>query len=423
MPKLSDTRIRALKPRLRTYKVFDTDGLFLVVTPSGGRWWRQRYTYAAKEKLLSLGTYPEVSLSDARERRDAIRKQIAAGIDPSLRRQAERKALIDANANTFKAVTLEWHKQYKSQWSDGHADVVLRRLEQSVFPWVGSKPITEVAPKDIIACLLRVADRGIADTTHRILQYIKAIFSWAVTHERCNASPAAHIKGRDIGPALKTKHRAAIKEPAQFGVLLRAIDFYQGSYVVKCGLKLLALTFVRPGELRHARWEEFRLEGKDPEWRIPAERMKMGGSEPHIVPLSMQAVALLLELKALTGADGRGLVFPSARDPRRPLSENTLNVAIRAMGFTQAQHCSHGFRGSASTMLNEQNWHRDAIERQLAHMPRDKVRASYNSAEYLPLRREMMRAWGNYLDSLRTGIAKVATAAVNECMEDASAQL
>ena len=400
MPKLSDTRIRALKPRLRPYKVFDTEGLFLVVTPAGGRWWRQRYTYAAKEKLLSLGTYPEVSLSDAREKRDAIRKQLAAGNDPSMRRQAERRALIGASANTFKAVALEWHKQYKPQWSEGHAEVVLRRLEQNVFPWLGNKAIAEVTPKDIIGCLQRISDRGIADTTHRVLQYVKGIFSWAVTHERCNASPAAHIKGRDVGPALKTKHRAAIKEPSQFGALLHAIDFYQGSYVVKCGLKLLALTFVRPGELRYARWEEFRLEGKDPEWRIPAERMKMGG-EPHIVPLSTQVVSLLRELEAVTGADGKGLVFPSERDLLRPISENTLNVALRVMGFTQAQHCSHGFRGSASTMLNEQNWNKDAIERQLAHMPRDKVRASYNSAEHLPLRRKMMQSWADYLDGLK----------------------
>lgn len=185
---------------------------------------------------------------------------------------------------------------------------------------------------------------------------------------------------------MKVKHRAAIKDPRLFGLLLRAIDAYQGSFTVKSGLRLLALVFVRPGELRHARWEEFNLDGKEPEWRVSPERMKMGGDQPHIVPLPRQAVAVLRELEPVTGADGKGLVFPSNRNASRPLSENTLNAALRTMGFTQQQHCSHGFRGSASTMLNEQSWHRDAIERQMAHMPRDEVRAAYNAAEHLPLR-------------------------------------
>jgi integrase len=401
MPKLSDTRIRAAKARLRPYKVFDTDGLFIVVTPAGGRWWRQRYRHAGKEQLLSLGTYPEVSLSAAREKRDAIRKQLAAGIDPSVQRRTEKLALLDAKSNTFKAIVLDWHRQFKPQWSTDHADRILQRLEENTFPWLGAKPIADVTSKDIIACLKRLADRGIVDTTHRLLQNIKQIFSWAITHERALASPAAHIKAKDIAPALRIKHRAAIKDPVQFGVLLRAIDAYQGGFVVKCGLRFLALTFVRPGELRHARWEEFNLEGKEPEWRIPAERMKMAGDQPHIVPLSRQAVAVLQELAPVTGADGKGLVFPSNRNAARPLSENTLNAALRTMGFTQQQHCSHGFRGSASTMLNEQSWHKDAIERQMAHMPRDKVRASYNSAEHLPLRRKMMQAWADHLDALR----------------------
>lgn len=403
MPKLSDTRIRATKPRLRPYKVFDTDGLFLVINPAGGRWWRQRYRYAGKEQLLSLGTYPEVSLSDAREKRDVIRKQLAAGIDPSARRQAEKVALLGAEANTFKAVTLDWHRQYKPTWTKPHADRILQRLEEHMFPWIGAKPITDVASKDIIACLKRLADRGVVDTTHRLLQNVKQVFSWAIAHERAVASPAAHIKAKDIAPAMKIKHRAAIKDPVQFGVLLRAIDVYQGSFIVKCGLKFLALTFVRPGELRHARWEEFNLDGKEPEWRIPAERLKVEGDQPHIVPLSRQAVAVLQELQPITGADGRGLVFPSNRNAARPLSENTLNAALRTMGFTQQQHCSHGFRGSASTLLNEQSWNKDAIERQLAHMPRDKVRASYNAAEHLPLRRKMMQAWADRLDGLRAG--------------------
>lgn len=406
MPKLSDTKIRAAKPRERAYKVFDTDGLFLVVQPSGARWWRQRYRYAGKEQLLSLGVYPNVGLAAAREKGAAVRKQVANGTDPSADRKAQRAALLDAKANTFKAVALSWHAKFKPQWSAPHAARILQRLEDNLFPWIGAKPIREVTSADVLQCIDRMAKRGAFDTARRVLQIAKKIFKWAIGRGLIAASPAAHIEPRDELPSINVAHRAAIKDPKQFGALLRAIDGYQGGFVVKCALKALALTFVRPGELRHAQWPEFHLDGKEPTWRIPGERMKMGG-EDHIVPLSTQAVAVLREIQPLTGADGKGFVFPGTRNASRPLSENTLNSALRTMGFTQEQHSSHGFRGTASTLLNQQQWNKDAIELQLAHMPRDKIRASYNSADHLPLRRKMMQAWADHLDQLRQNDKKV----------------
>ena len=398
MAKLSDTKIRATKPREKPFKVFDADGLFMVVNPNGNRWWRMRYRYAGRDQLLSLGIYPDTPLALAREKRDAIRKQLAAGIDPSAERKTQKAALVDAKRNTFEGTARDWHKAFKPQWSAHHADRILQRLNDNVFPWIGSKPIGEVSSKDITACLDRCRERGAIDTARRLLQIIKQIYAWAVTQKRAAASPAAHIQPRTVLPSIDVKHRAAIKDPQQFSVLLKALDGYQGSFIVKSAVRLLALVFVRPGELRCARWEEINFETK--EWRIPAERMKM--AEQHIVPLSKQAIEILREVQPLTDADGTGLVFPSSRNPSRPISENTLNLVVRACGFSQEQHCSHGFRGSASTMLNEQGWNKDAIERQLAHGPRDKVRAAYNSAEHLPLRRKMMQAWADYIDGLKS---------------------
>jgi integrase len=402
MPRLSDTKIRGSKPRAKPYKLYDADGLFVIVNPNGSKWWRQRYRYAGREQLLSLGVYGPISLSDARERGTEIRRLVAKGIDPSAHRKAKSAALIDAKANTLKAVALAWHAKFKPQWTAHHAHRVLQRLEDNVFPWLGGKAIRDVASADILACVDRMAQRGAYDTARRVLQILKKVFKWAIGRGLVPASPAAHIEPHEQLPSIDVRHRAAITDPVQLGALMRAIEGYQGGFVVRCGLKFIALTFVRPGELRNATWPEFQLDGKEPTWRIPAARMKMGG-EDHVVPLSRQAVAVLRELEPLTGADGRGYVFPSIRNASRPISENTLNVALRTMGFTRQQHCSHGFRGTASTMLNEQQWNKDAIELQLAHMPRDKVRASYNAAAHLPLRRRMMQAWADYLDGLRSG--------------------
>ncbi|HEY0682972.1 MAG TPA: integrase arm-type DNA-binding domain-containing protein [Steroidobacter sp.] len=406
MPRLTDIKIRSSKPRAKPFKLYDTDGLFLIVNPNGSKWWRQRYRFAGREQLLSLGVYDAITLAEARDRSAEVRKLVAKGVDPSAHRKAKTAALIDAKANTLKTVTIAWHEKFKPQWSAHHAHRVLQRLEDNVFPWLGAKALRDVTSADILACVDRMAKRGAYDTARRVLQILKKVFKWAIGRGLIAASPAAHIEPREQLPSIDIRHRAAITDPTQLGALMRAIDSYQGGLVVKCALQLIALTFVRPGELRRAEWPEFQLDGKEPMWRIPAARMKMGG-EDHIVPLSSQAIAVLREIQPLTGADGRGYVFPGTRNAARPLSENTLNVALRAMGFTQQQHCSHGFRGTASTLLNEQQWNKDAIELQLAHMPRDKVRASYNGAAHLPLRREMMQAWADYLDALKAGVSTV----------------
>lgn len=403
MPKLSDTRIRAAKPKQKPYKLFDQDGLFMVINPSGGRWWRQRYFQGGKEKLLSLGTYPEFTLSEARERSAVIRKQVANGIDPSKARREVKVASTEAQAHTVKAVVAEWMGKFSKaeEWSADHLERTRRRFEVNVYPWLGHKGIAEVTEGDILKCLQRVEDRGALDTAHRLLAQFTAVLRYAKKRRYIEHNPAAELTGSDTLPRPKVKHHAGITDPKKLGPLLRAIDGYYGGFVVRCALRLQPLIFVRPGELRHADWAEFTLDSKEPEWRIPAEKMKM--REQHIVPLSRQAVAILKELHPLTGETG--YVFPSMRDASRPISENTLNMALKALGYGTDQQTPHGFRSTASTLLNELGWKADAIERQLAHGERDKIRGAYNFAEYLPERRKMMASWADYLDELKAAKA------------------
>lgn len=408
MPKLSDTTIRAARPREKPYKLFDMDGLYLVVTPKGGRWWRQRYRYAGKEQLLSLGTYPDVGLADARSKGATIRKQARSGDDPSAKRMEAKVALRTAAANTFKAIALEWiEKHLKPQGlSADHIERTRRRFEVHFFPWLGRKSIAEVTDDDILGCLGRITDRNLIDTAHRARAQSDQLLQYAKGKKLVKHNPVAELKARGVLPPVRVTHHAAITDPAKVGPLLRAIDAYDGSFVVRCALRIAPLLFVRPGELRHACWEEFQLDGKEPQWRIPAAKMKMG--EQHIVPLSRQAITILRELEPLTGADGTGYVFPSIRNAARPMSEATMNVALRALGYTKEQQTPHGFRSIASTLLNELGWKPDAIERQLAHGERDKVRDAYNFAEHLPLRRKMMQSWADHLDGLRSGGKVVA---------------
>ena len=408
MAKLSESRIRAaIRTTIasgRPKKVFDMHGLYLLLEPRGEQCrsgWRQRYRQAGKEKLLSLGPYPDITLATARERSADIRKQITNGLDPSATRKTER-AEKSLSSLTFEHVAREWHAKFRSQWSEDHAELILDRLVQNIFPWLGSKHIAEITSTDVLTAIERVALRGAGSVARRVLQSVKKIFAWAIAKGWLIASPAAHIAARDHLPRVKKKHRASIKDPARLATLLRSIDVYHGGLVVRCALKFLALTFVRPSELRYAQWQQFELDGPEALWRIPAEQMKMKG-EHHLVPLSKQAIDVLREIQPLTGGGGKGLVFPGPRDVSRPLSENTLNAAIRVMGFSQQEHCAHGFRGTASTMLNEMQWNPDAIELQLAHMERDETRESYNAATHLLLRRKMMQAWADYLDDLRAG--------------------
>ncbi|MGH8629214.1 MAG: tyrosine-type recombinase/integrase, partial [Burkholderiales bacterium] len=390
---LTDKAIRAAKHTDKPVRLFDGGGLYLELAPNGGKWWRLKYRFNGKEKRLSLGVYPHVALKQARERRDDAKRLLAKGVDPSEQRKAEKAIITERAANSFEAVAREWIASFSKKWDEGYSDKLLKRLEHNVFPYLGGRPIAEITSKEMLGVLRKVESRGAIETAHRAKQNCGQVFRYAVATGRADRDPTVELKGA-LTPA-KERHYPSIIDPKGIGALLRAIDGYDGSLVTKCALRLAPLTFVRPGELRRAEWTEFNLDKA--EWRIPAERMKMG--EQHIVPLSTQAVAALQELKPLTGRGG--YVFPGARTNGRPMSENTVNAALRRLGYAKDQMTGHGFRSMASTHLNEQGWHRDAIERQLAHAERDNVRAAYNFAEHLPERRRMMQAWADYLDGLK----------------------
>jgi len=392
--KLTDVAVRNAKPGPKPKRLFDGGGMYLEVSPAGGKLWRLKYRFHGKEKRLALGAYPAVGLADARARTEAARKLLAQGIDPSAARKAEKRGEA-AEAETFEIVTREWHEKFKPTWTPSHAARILTSLEKDAFPWIGSRPIRELTPPEVLAVARRVESRGALESAHRLVGNIGMICRYAVASGKAESDPTTSLKG--ALPPAKEKHHPSITDPKELGELLRTIDAYQGSHVVRCALRLAPLLFVRPGELRHAEWAEVNLESA--EWRIPAEKMKM--QVQHIVPLSRQAVAVLRELHPLTGADK--FLFPSVRSSAKPMSENTVNAALRYMGYSTDQVTGHGFRSTASTLLNEQGWNRDAIERQLAHAERNNVRAAYNFAEFLPERRRMMQAWADFLDGLKAG--------------------
>ncbi len=403
MPKrtvpLSDAKIRNAKPQAKEVKYFDGGGLFLLVTPTGGRLWRLKYRHAGKEKQLALGSYPEVSLADAREKRDAARKQIAAGIDPGETRKAEKRTGSENAANTFEAVAREWHARQKGVWTEGHAERTMQRLERDVFRCIGARPISEITAPELLTVFRRIESRGAHETAHRARFVCGQVFRYAVATGRAERDPAADLKGA-LTP-LKVRHHAAITDPKEVASLLRAIDGYQGSFVVKCALQLAPLTIVRPGELRQAEWAEIDLDAA--EWNIPAERMKM--KVAHLVPLSAQAVTILRELQGLTG--NSRYVFPSGRSFARPMSNNAVNAALRRMGFDKDEMTGHGFRAMARTILDEVLQVRvDFIEHQLAHAVKDPNGRAYNRTAHLSERRKMMQLWADYLDGLKSG-AKV----------------
>jgi integrase len=392
---LSEAKVRTVKAGSKNIKLFDGLGLYLLITPNGGKGWRFKYRFGGKEKLISLGTYPEVGLKAAREKRDAARKQVANGKDPSV----ERKLAKAKAGDSFEDVAREWHTKFSPAkgWVPEHSATIIRRLERDIFPWLGSRPIGEVTPAELLTTLRRVEARGALDLAHRIQQVCSQIFRYAVASGRAQHDPAAALRG--ALPPIRVLHRAALTEPQQIGGLLRAVEQYQGSMVVRGALRLAPLVFVRPGELRHAEWSELNLDSAEPTWRIPAGKMKM--RTEHLVPLSRQAVAILRELQPVTGHSP--YVFPNSRAWLRPLSENAITAALRRMEYGRDEMTAHGFRSTASTLLNEIGWSPDAIERQLAHVERNQVRSAYNRAEYLHERRKMMQAWADYLDALRSG--------------------
>lgn len=391
---LSDTAIRKAPLPDKPRKLTDGGGLYLLLNPNGSKWWRFKYRYGGKEKLLSLGTYPDTGLADAREKRDAARKQLAAGVDPGAHRKAEKAAGEERAANSFEVVAREWHTKQSKSWVELHASRILLRLENDIFPWLGNHPIANITAKELLATVNRIADRGAVESAHRVLQNCGQVFRYAIATGRAERNPAADLKG--ALPSVKQKHLAAITDPNAIGALLRAIDAYQGSFVTKCALRLAPLVFVRPGELRQAEWAEFDL--NHAQWNLPAEKMKM--REPHLVPLAPQAVSILKELQALTGR-GRYL-FPSARSPQRPMSNNAVLSALRRMGYTTDEMSGHGFRAMARTVLDEVlHFRPDYIEHQLAHAVKDPNGRAYNRTAHLAERRKMMAGWADYLDALK----------------------
>jgi integrase len=393
---LTDVTIRKAKPSDKTQRLFDGSGMYLELSPSGGKWWRLKYRFGGKEKRLSLGTYPDTSLADAREKRDAARKLLSAGVDPGEQRKAVKAAGAERAANSFEVIAREWHAKQSAKWVDLHASRIMLRLENDVFPWLGSRPIADIPAKEFLATVNRVVDRGAVESAHRVLQYCSQVLRYAIATGRAERNPVADLRG--ALPPVKQTHHAAIIEPNAIGGLLRAIDGYQGSFVTKCALRLAPLLFVRPGELRHAEWVEFDLDGA--QWNLPAEKMKM--REPHLVPLAPQAVAVLRELHELTGR-GR-YVFPSVRGPQRPMSDNAVLSALRRMGYTSDEMSGHGFRAMARTVLDEVlHFRPDYIEHQLAHAVKDPNGRAYNRTAHLAERRKMMVGWADYLDTLKAG--------------------
>jgi len=394
---LNEMKIRNAKPKEKFYKLSDSDSLYLHVTEKGSKLWRFKYRFGGKYKLLAFGSYPEISLLDARKKRDEARSQLAHGIDPGAIRKAQKQAKTETT-ETFEVIAREWHNKFMHTWKESHSSRVLSRLEQNVFPHLSQRPIAQIKAPELLGVLRRLESRGILHTAHSIRGICGQIFRYAVATGRAERDPTADLRG--ALPPVKTINRAAITDPVKVGELLRAIDCYKGSFVVQSALKFAPLTFVRPGELRHAEWSEIDFEKA--EWNIPANKMKM--KQAHLVPLSGQAIEILTELKKLTGA-GR-YVFPG-RTSERPMSDNAILAALRYMGFEKSEMSGHGFRAMARTILDEVLQVRpDLIEHQLAHAVRDPLGRAYNRTQHLNERRKMMQLWADYLDGLRQG-AKV----------------
>jgi len=388
---LANTTIRSAQSKAKAYRLWDGYGLYIEVSPKGGKWWRYKYRFRGKEKRLSLGTYPAVGLKEARDLREAASGRLAAGIDPSQHKRQHR--LEQQTATTFQQVATEWFEKHQPSWSASHGDRIIRRLERDVFPWVGQRAVNEIEAPEILSVLRRIEKRGAVETAHRAKQNCGQVFRYAVATGRAKRDPTTDLNGALPPPRLR--HYPTLTEPQAIAELLRSIDGYQGSLITRQALRLAPLVFVRPGELRHAEWSEINL--NTAEWRIPAPKTKR--RRAHVVPLSTQALATLKELHPLTGAGH--YLFPGRRMAKRPMSENTVNAALRNLGYAKEQMTGHGFRSMASTLLNENGWSPDAIERQLAHVEGNSVRAAYNYADYLDERRRMMQWWADYLDDLK----------------------
>lgn len=388
---LSDVKLRSLKSKAKPYRVADGLGLYVQVATTGQRLWRYKYRFGGKEKLLALGMFPEVTLKTAREKLMMARAQLATGADPG---ELKKQVRVGVSDNTFQSIAAEWMAKFSPDWSPltlQHTDSRFRRL---VFPYIGKRPINDVRPADVLSLLRRIEDSGHLETAHRVMQRIGEVFRYAVSTLRAERDITSDLRG--ALPPAKVEHMAAITEPRKFGELLRAIDGYEGSPLVKIALQLAPLVFVRPGELRTAEWAEFDL--ANAQWNLPAEKMKL--RRPHIVPLARQSLRLITELRHLTG-DGRFL-FTNGRSNSRPMSNAATNAALRRMGYARRDVTSHGFRATARTLLDEvlcEPVH--IIEQQLAHAVKDPTGRAYNRTAHLVQRTAMMQRWADYLDDLR----------------------
>jgi integrase len=390
---LSDVKVKNAKPGEKSRKISDGDGMYLLVTPAGGKCWRLKYRIGGKEKTLSMGMYPEVALIEARDMAQAARKLLAKGLDPGEAKKSHRLAVTVATANTFELVALEWHKEFKSTWNDEHAERLLARMKNHLFPWIGSRPIGEIRAPELLAVLQRVK-KGSLEVAHRVRILCNQIFRYAVTSGRIEYNPVPDLQG--ALPSPEAKHYAAPTDPKKVGPLMRMLDEYDGHIVTQFALQLAPLTFVRPGELRSGEWKEIDFDSA--EWNIPGEKMKMGVS--HLIPLSAQAIEILKRLQAITG-NGRFL-FPSIRSKERCMSENTVNAALRRLGIAADELTGHGFRATARTILDEVlEFRPDIIEHQLAHTVKDPNGRAYNRTAHLDVRRKMMQTWADYLDGLK----------------------
>lgn len=390
---LSQVKCKNAKPKSRTYRLFDEKGLYLEITPKDQKWWRLKYRYKGKEKRISLGVFPEVGLKEVRDLRDDARQQLRNNVDPSAIRKARKLSNSSVSDNSFEVIAREWHAKQSSVWSESYSVDVMQRIERNAFPIIGQTPIQEITTAEILEMLRLMEKRGLRETTFRIRAISSQIFRYAIITGRAERDPAADLIG-SLAPR-KRNHFASITDPSKIGQLLRAINSYEGEFATGIALKLAPYVFVRPGELRRAEWSE--IDFRDKLWRIPADKMKKGIA--HIVPLSTQSISLFKDIQEFTG--NGDYIFPSIRTLLRPMSENTINAALRRLGYEKEEMTGHGFRSMASTRLNELGWESDLIERQLAHTEKNAVRGAYNFAEYLPKRRKMMQAWADYLDGLK----------------------
>jgi integrase len=393
---LTELAIKNRKPSDKPVKMPDERGLFLLVHPNGSKYWRLRYSFEGRERLLALGVYPDISLAEARERRDQARRHVANGVDPGVLKQVSKRATRISSENSFEAITREWYVKHSKNWVPSHGDRIIKRLERDIFPWIGSSPIANITVPELLSVLRRIEDRGALETAHRALQNCGQIFRYAVATGRVDRDPTGDLRGALPPPQVKSF--AAIIDPQKLGQLMRSIEVYEGSFITKCALRLAPLVFVRPGELRKAEWSEINLELA--EWNIPAEKMKM--RQPHLVPLSEQAVKILKELFPLTG-EGKYL-FPCVRTTTRPMSDNTINSALKRLGYDSSEMTTHGFRATARTILDEALGFRpDIIEHQLAHAVKDPNGRAYNRTSHLQARKEMMQKWADYLEQVSEG--------------------